>query len=174
MTKDVLILSVPHTGTTFTEKLFKDIGYHDAPLNQHSDGRSIHRGHIHGDSQLIMGLALRRDRKLPLIVPLRHPFLTEESWKRRGKENINMIHGFRNLMDRLYPLDPYWMPVDSEKRAQCLEIINEGLDLELCTQWHPERSIGATFDMTWRDCEPSPEVMDLAESMKPLLEKFYG
>ena len=170
---DVLILSVPHTGTTFTEKLFMSIGYHDAPLNQRGDGKSIHRSHIDNDSHLIQGLLLRKDENLPLIVPLRHPFLTEESWRRRGKENEGMIHGFRNLMDRLYPLDPYWMPVDSEKRVQCLEILNQGLDLEIFTQWAPERSIGKTYDMTWRDCDPSSEVMELAQDMKPLLEIFY-
>lgn len=170
--EDVVILSVPHTGTTFTESLFKNIGFHDAPLNQRSDGKTVHRDHIHNDSRMIQGLQLVK-QGLPLIVPLRHPYLTEESWKRRGKENIDMIHGFRNLMERLVPLDPYWMPVDSEKRAQCLEILNRGLGLEICTQWHPERSIGKTFDITWRDCSPSNEVIELAEEMQPLLEKFY-
>lgn len=170
--KDVLILSVPHTGTTFTEKLFLDNGFHDAPLNQRSDGKSVHRGHIHSQSGLVQGLILARD--LPLIVPLRHPYLTEESWRRRGKENHDMITGFRNLMERLYPLNPFWMPVDSPKRVECLEFMGKCMEIDFQTDWDPQRSIGATYDYTWEDMDPSPEVIDLAESMAPLLERFYA
>jgi hypothetical protein len=65
------------------------------------------------------------------------------------------------------------MPVDSEKRAQCLETLNRELGLEICTQWHPERSIGGTYNMTWQDCNPSLEVLELVAHMRPLLERFY-
>jgi hypothetical protein len=110
----------------------------------------------------------------PLICPLRHPYLVEESWKRRGKEIAPMIEAFRLLYTYCIPRNPLIMAVDSVAREGCLKLLSAALDVELTTDWSPERSISGTYDLSFRDMNASDEVLELADEMAPLLSQYYA
>lgn len=170
---DVAQISVPHTGTIFTVNLFIALGFDNLALNNPPVGRDcLYYGHCMKPSQIRFALEWV-SKGTPLVVPLRHPYLVEEAWKRRAKVTTDMFRGFRNLMEHFVPLDPYFMPVDSECKVDCLEKMRKGLGLDFKTDWKPKHSYNGTYALNRNDLNPSKEVQELAEEMEPLLERFY-
>ena len=169
----VTLLTVPHTGTKFTEGLLKDHGFvryalTDNPLNKQN---VIFGGHL-GPKERYEAALKAIERGFPLIIAMRHPFLVEKSWKGRNKPVKTMIEGFRQL-DLIYrEFKPMVMPVDSEKqREKCLKQMAKKLDLDLTTQWRPINISQSTCELKPADVRPSGEVQDLVKDMK--LMKFY-
>lgn len=110
---------------------------------------------------------------MPLIVTLRHPFVTEEAWKRRKYEVDRMILAYRNLLKFFWPAD-YVISVDSPRREELMQTLANGLGVELKTNWEPVRVVGKTHDLAWQDMNPSEPVRALAEEMKEILGEFYA
>lgn len=171
--REVALVSVPHTGTIFTVNLFVAQGFDNLNLNKYPAGRDcIFYDHCIKPTQVRFALDLV-SKGLPLVCPLRHPYLTEEAWKLRGKDLSDMVLGFRNLMEHFAPLEPYWMPVDSEARFDCIERMAEGLGLPLQTDWAPKHVFQQTHGMDRDHLSPSREVRALVEEMEPLLSRLY-
>ena len=169
----VVVISVPHTGTNFTTKLFKDQGYQDCSLCQLVEGKAVYQGHVSHLSERT--LAKQKARSMPLILPFRHPFRVEESWKRRRKPVTDMVTQFRDYLREFTPLSHFLLPVDSPKREKAIAALNAGLSLALTPDWdHIARGVSGTHDLKLEDCRPSQEVQELAREMKPLLEEWYG
>lgn len=171
----ICLVSVPHTGTIFTVSLFTRQGYDNRNCNAYPQSHDcLFYDHCLKDTQIRFALEMVR-KGVPLVCPFRHPYLTEEAWRRRsGKEMGNLTLGYRNLMEHFAPLEPYWMPVDSPRRGEYLTAMVEGLNLPLETDWEPVHGYQNTHGMSWRDCDPSEDVQRLARSMEPLLNEFYG
>lgn len=161
------VVSVQHTGTRFTESLFN---WPSAALNERPSREVIHVGHIsHGQLPHIKALA----KSAPLVMPLRHPYLVAESWKRRGKPIDELIGMFRVMHDDVLPLEPLVIAVDSEGRDEQLQATSETLGIPLTTDWTPRNSKAGTYTLSWRELTPEPEIEALADDMSDFLSKFY-
>ena len=170
----IVILSVPHTGTNFTKRLFRDLGWEDVALNAEplDNDNAFYVGHIRHDD--LLNRAKWLAVKYPLICPFRHPFRCEESWRRRKKPRpiSEMIEGYKIMMDSFIPMDPYIMPVDSPLRKDCLKVMSKGLLVKLQTDWSVVGTMG-THDLKLEDCIPSDPVIKLADEMQDFLQQYY-
>jgi len=86
----IVTISVPHTGTWFTIRLFTALRMRETGLNASvlEDG-VIYHGHMQKGTQI--GQALNLSKQMPLVCPLRHPYRVEESWRREGWDISEMI-----------------------------------------------------------------------------------
>ncbi|MEQ8504600.1 MAG: hypothetical protein RIB80_04690 [Rhodospirillales bacterium] len=140
-------------------------------MNEDAAGRVIHSAHMIKETQ--MRRAEERAQKMPLILPLRHPFVVEEAWQRRGRPIAELLEGFRSYQDRFWPIAAHVMPVDSDRREACLAEMADGLGLPLKTDWTVINGREKTHDLRWTDCTPSDAVKRLADEMTPILERYY-
>jgi hypothetical protein len=122
-----------------------------------------------GQIQRALDLAL----EMPLIVPLRHPYRVEESWKRRGKSVAELVSCFDTLAEKFAPLRPCFMPVDSPRREEALQELSGELGVELSTDWAVVHGEAGTHSLALEDLSPSPPVVDLVARLAPLLSRFY-
>ena len=153
------VVSIQHTGTIFVLKLFNN-QYHQAKLDEIPDRPSIHVGHISDKNiQAIKSL------EVPIIVPFRHPEYVAESWKRRGKCLGILKHAYILLMNEIDPLNPYYLAVDSPKRDDQLNEINESLGLRLKTDWKPQNSVTETYNLSKTELTPMPTLLDVVGSL---------
>lgn len=167
----VVLISVPHTGTWFTIRLFKGLNETNLVPSVIEDD-TIYHGHMLKGTQVCA--ALRLAKMMPLVCPLRHPYRVEESWKRRGKDIAEMIECFRIYQDKFIPLDPYIMPVDSPYRGEALLKMSLGLDVPFVTDWPVVNGKKDTHDIPLEDLSPSQTVIELVQDMQPFLSRFYG
>ena len=112
----------------------------------------IYLGHITRNS-------IEHIKKLdhPIIVPLRHPSLVEESWRRRGKSTTDLRENFRLLVDEIDPLNPLYLPIDVPDRQTYLDRINSELGLNLVTDWGVVNSQCHTFDIARKESNIEPD-----------------
>jgi len=168
------LLTVPHTGTKFTERMFWDLGYHAyAMVDDPKDDKALFGGHTVLPDQVELAKRLIEDRGFPLIVTLRHPYLVEKSWIGRNKSVPNMINAFYVLGDLIKEYDPYVLPVDSPVREHCLELMREGLNLNLRTNWKPTNISQSTYELSPDEVTPSPEVQQMVTDLYPILVPYY-
>lgn len=170
--KDFVFCTVPHTGTTFVETFFFKRGWHDGLPQDKSDGRTIHRNHC-TEGQYCRTALNKVSEGHPLVTTIRHPYLVEESWKQRSKEIGPMIQAFDLWLERIYPRADVVLSVDSPHKELLLANAAEYFDVSPATDWKPERSVGATYDLTYEQCVPSDEVVSLGERMSSVLGRFY-
>lgn len=169
---NIVTISVPHTGTWFTIRLFTNLGMREdglTPSRLHDN--TIYHGHMIKGTQV--GFALQFARTMPLVCPLRHPYRVEESFRRRRKDVSDMIEYFRTYMQKFFPLDPYIMPVDSPLREEALQRMRDGLGMDLRTDWPVINGKQSTHRIALQDCRPSLPVIKLAKEMEPLLSRYY-
>jgi hypothetical protein len=169
---NVVLISVPHTGTWFTIRLLTAAGLRETHLNpaKIEDGHVYH-GHMLKGTQT--HAAMRLATQMPLVCPLRHPFRVEESWRRKGKDIGYMIECFRIYQDKFLPLDPLVMPVDSPKKNHALSELSAGLGLDLATDWSVVNGKSGTDGLDLTEFDPSPGVVDLVSEMHPFLARYY-
>lgn len=168
---ELVLISIPHTGTSFTAGLFQDCGFRVAGLFERPGGKTLYHGHMvkAGQTERALELASR----MPLVVPLRHPYLVEEAWKRRGKSIGELIDCYRTLAERFMLLEPYIMPVDSDRREEALRVMNDGLDLRLETDWRVVNGKHQTHALRREHLSPSYPIKRLVEEIQPFLDRWY-
>lgn len=164
----VALATVPHTGTHLMRELFRAVGYRQVALNEKEDRISIRIGHI---SPGQMPHIRENARHYPLIVTLRHPFVTAEAWSRRGKSIGEMIESYRLLFDEVADLADFIVPIDTPGRDEALSKLNSGLGLSLTHDWIPKGVVANTHSLNWKDLDPLPEVRELADA--DLIRAFY-
>lgn len=169
-TPEIVMASIPHTGTNFTLRLFKEMGYLDMTTNDKRQPGCVYHAHTHKPN--LVESVLKLVNEMPLVIPLRHPFVVEESWKRRTKPIDEMIRNFK-LLETFMTYDPYFLPVDSERREDALQAMRDGLNIPFETEWPIRNSACGTGDYRFEDMQPSPEVTALAEDMDWLLDRWY-
>ena len=160
--------TIQHSGTLFTRALipFDPISLVEKPR----EGDWLYWGHMHRD---VAG----RDnwkklvKRFPTIVPLRHPSLISESWKRREgefeKESWRLKEEWKFLIDEIDPYNPYYLPIDSPQRQDYLDVINKDLGINARTRWKPVHSKKQTFNL-----QPK-EIDSELDFIKPLISRFY-
>jgi hypothetical protein len=76
------------------------------------------------------------------------------------------------MAEEIAPLDPYFLPLDVVNRQDYLDELNEtGLNLK--TDWKPQGEQHNNSALRWQDVEPTDEILELCERIKPFLDRFY-
>ncbi|NIR52894.1 hypothetical protein GWO43_30200 [candidate division KSB1 bacterium] len=156
---NIFMVSIPHTGTNLLLNILKATGLPDWTLAEPQEG--IHHGHV-------MDAYLAERFDCPIVSPLRHPHVTEISWRKRDKDTTEMCEGFRVLAN----LDPIVVPVDSPQRDKHLKDAGKKLKLELTSEWPVTNSIG-NWALIWRDITPSQQVKELTDEIQPFIQRYY-
>lgn len=112
-------------------------------------------------------------KKMPMIIPLRHPKVAAVSWKSRGRSQKQMCDAFRLLVKYLDPLEPHYLPIDTDHRQDFLDKINTDLELNLQTDWKPVGDMKGNFDLRHDKIKASKVVTKLCQDIKPFLDRFY-
>jgi len=170
---DVCSISIPHTGTYFTIKLFADAGFDEkslfSPLFQQKP--TIYHGHMIKPGQIEKALELAEI--MPLVIPFRHPWRVAQSWNLRARPLPEMFECYRTLITRFLPLKPYLVPVDSPKRDEVLARISASLGVHLETDGSVINGVKGTHKMKMSDFKPSKKVIELAQSLEPVMAGLY-
>lgn len=166
-----MLSSIPHSGTYFTIRLFTDFGFREAGLFEKCYPQTIYHGHMVKRGQIERALEL--SERMPLVIPMRHPFRVEESWKRRGRSVDEMLACYRTFLAEFWLLRPYILPIDSERRDAALSKLREGLGLELRTDWPVVNGVKGAHAIGLDELEPSERVIELVEEMRPILVEYY-
>lgn len=169
---DVVLISIPHTGTYFTIRLFTDAGLLEKGLFEPRRGaETIYHGHMLKDGQIERALELAR--VMPLVIPFRHPFRVEHSWNLRARPLDEMFQCYRTFIDRFLPLKPYLMPVDSPRRAEVLARMSASLEVELVTDGSVVNGVRGTHKMKMSEFTPCKKVIEFAQELEPVMAELY-
>ena len=169
---DVVLTSIPHTGTYFTIRLFTDAGFTEGSLFYPARGEShIYHGHMLKPGQIERALELARE--MPLIIPFRHPYRVEHSWNLRARPLDEMFRCYRTLVERFLPLKPLFMPIDSEQRVEHLKRLSAEVGVELSTDWSVVNGVRGTHKTKLEDLQPSQKVVDLVNELAPVMADLY-
>lgn len=174
--REVILISVPYTGTNFTAKLFTDRGFHRVNMNEPGpSGDLIRVAHCIKSTQIEPAMK-HVERGCPLVLPCRHPFRVEESYTRKGDSGHIpiMIEAFETLINRFSPLTEFFMCVDSDRRESQLERMKWGLRVPFRTEWGVMHSQSTTWKMKLEEFTPSKEVIDLVDRHRDFFYRFYG
>lgn len=164
----ILVPTIQHTGTRFTEDLFIKKGFHSKSFIEAPEGRTLHIGHISkGQREAILSLI----KDLVTVIPLRHPYLVSESWKRRGKDLNELVDNYKILTELDY-YNPFYLPIDTPNKNYYLNKISDFLNINLITEWEVKNSIHSTYSLHWTDIKPDPIIEKLVEETR-LLDRFY-
>ncbi len=161
--------TVQHTGSHFVVGLL-GFDINKAMSWKHDGKGEYYFDHIHP--------ALKH-RFLPLlegktiIIPLRHPKVVAKSWADRKKDEQELIECFECLVNDVDKFDPYYLPLDSDRRDEYLQKINEGLGLDLVTDWGAKGVKQNNQSLRHTDVTASRNVEALCERIKPFLDRFY-
>ena len=162
-----LVASVQHTGTHLIAKMF-DLKW--AAIKEETQGNRLHLGHIStGQLPHIMRVGLT----MPVIVPIRHPYLVEESWRRRNKQLPEMYYNYQQLIDKVDTLSPFYISIDTDKRDDQLKALNDSLNLNLLNDWSVKNSFHATSGLDVKELKPSKEVEAFFKDNQEFFAKFY-
>ena len=165
---NVALATIPHTGTHLVREWFRRLGYRQVALNERDERKSIRVGHI---STGQMPHIRNNAKEYPLIVTLRHPFVTAEAWLRRDKPIGDMIQAYHYLFDEVAGLADYIIPIDAPSRDEAISRLNSGLGLEVVPDWTPQGVVANTHGLKWTELNPLPEVRELADA--ELIKQFY-
>jgi len=108
-------------------------------------------------------------KEYPCIVPLRHPVSVAESWIARADPNRRHVKieelcdYWRRLITVVDPFRPYYLPIDRPEREARLQAINDGLGLELKTDWPVWKSCGIDGHLSDADLEMTFDMMEELE-----------
>ncbi len=165
----VCIASIPHTGTWFVRSLFIDQGFEHVGEKDKPRERTVYVKHI--IDQPKVDLCFDKAKRMPLVCPLRHPFLVEESWGRRQRPIDELVWCFHRLIEMTHLA--YIVPVDSETREDCLRVLSDGVGIPLTTDWGAVNGRESTHSIHWTDCSPSEPIKKIASTYAGFLSRFY-
>lgn len=161
---DVIIVSVPHTGTVFTKTLIAKTRKYN-PI-QH---------HCHSDSIFPL---LESRPAAKLVVPLRHPEKAWRTWCLRGtglqeRRQPAKYEQFRQAWIWLDQIctdrPPIYLPIDHPSRDLFLDDMGEALGVEFEHDWTPR---GETIESLKKH---EPQERDLSEVMAlDVVRRFYA
>jgi hypothetical protein len=171
---DVCSISIPHTGTYFTIRLFTDAGFDETSLFSplFRPNPTIYHGHMLKQGQIDRALELAEI--MPLVIPFRHPYRVEHSWNVRARPLPEMFDCYRTLITKFLPLKPYFMPIDSPRRAEVLARISRSIGhVNLTTDGSVVNGVKGTHKMRMDEFTPSKKVVELAKSLELVMADLY-
>lgn len=117
---DVMLLSVPHTGTRFLRKLI------EPTFNLHT----------HPSTGLGKTRAMLKISRL-IVCPLRDPAKVWESFCRKGLSDGQFWLSWARLWHLSHEFSIYYMPIDVSESQDRLNLLGEILGRPLKTDWAP-------------------------------------
>jgi hypothetical protein len=173
MTPEICLISVPHNGTMFTREIFVSNGWHEQSLNGRPNPTpTLYQGHCEKSNQVWQALDL--GERMPIVMPLRHPYRVEESWRRRGLDPHRMVAAYRNMLLVLELHVAVWVPIDAvDLRKNTEEQLSDAAGKELKIDWdtlvNAEKN---THDIDISKLDPSRYMRDIRGHS--LFREFYG
>lgn len=165
----LLFPTIRHSGSHFILNLFgSQVGSHSHPDRVTGDLNEIVFCHVDEQNQM---LTLAEDH--PVIIPLRHPKAIARSWQARNKDLKTLCRDFHTLIDQYDRLKPLYLPLDSPKREDFLEAINQALGVQLVTDWIPKGVDHSNDSIDYRTVVADPCIQVLCAEIKPFLDRFY-
>lgn len=159
--------SIPHSGTRLL--LDEILKTEWIPINTKPKEGANYFSHIYTYNAPLHKM---RMEQYPTIIVMRHPLLVATSWKKRGMDIGEMCIAWYILAEQLDQYNPYYLPVDHKDRDLYLQKINEGLGLDLKTDWPMVNSKHNTLKP--EDLGEDQEQVDrLCNNIKPFLQKIY-
>jgi hypothetical protein len=166
----IIVPTVQHSGTLFLVRSilgkngFEVLPFRGEPTKEHT----VNYGHCWpGELKYMRPLI----RKYPIIVPLRHPYLVAETWRRRNRTPLEMMLQWEILMQEVDPQGPFYLPIDRDDRGEWLDSINNQLGLQLSTDWQPLNSHTGTFNITPDKAILPDETIEFFN--QPFFRRFY-
>lgn len=174
---EIIEISVPYTGTNFLAKLFTDRGFQRVGMQEQAHGNPdiLRVAHCIKPTQIEPALAHVKQGK-PLVIPCRHPFLVEESYRRKGEGGYQsiLVDAFETLITQFAPLTDLILCVDSDYRESQLDNIREKTGVPIKTDWPVIASKSTTYGLDLSDLNPSKPVLNLLDRHKGFFSQFYG
>lgn len=128
----------------------------------------------------------KAELKYPIFTSLRHPRRIAESFRRRAQHITKPRYPytqeyydiqFRELIDRIAPLDPIYLHVDHDVRDKEVQLISDAVNLPLKADWSVNKasgSVAGTHDIDLDLCpEVNSEYIDFYYSTIERMEKLY-
>jgi len=136
----------------------------------------LFQGHCVKEGQVERAIEL--SKRMPLIMPMRHPYRVEESWRRRnyeGREETEMFDAFDHMLNTLLPHVSCFMPIDAEpliRRMQELRL-NEIAGVRLPYRWDVlVNSKEGTHNIKLDQLTPSDRIKEVRKHR--VFTEFYG
>lgn len=163
----MIVASIPHSGTRLVvDEILKTPWVHFK--DKEKEGH-IYCGHIYTYNAPLVKM---RMEQYPAIVPLRHPYLTATSWKKRGMDIGEMCIAYYILVDQLDQYNPLYLPIDRPERDDYLKAISKELKRPLKTDWPMVNSRYNTVKPEDLG-EDQDQVDRLVSNINPFLKRFY-
>ena len=151
--------------------MFVQAGFDSSPIQNSHIGNTVTTTHIDRDERLSRVLSMMNEYQA--VTPIRHPYLVEESWRRREQPLERLYETYRRL-PLLYEAGALFIPVDSPQRDKYIKQINRKLGIELKPDWETVvNGYHDTHNMTYADVKPSDEIKKLTQELAPFLSNFY-
>ena len=150
------IISIQHSGTKLLVRKFQ---CDELALRDETEG--LHVGHI-STGQWPHIISRIKD---PTIIPMRHPHLVWESWRRRGKNINELIENYHLLID-LDQYQPFYVNIDLPIRDWQIDKINTELNLTLAKEWPIINSVCGTYNI-------DPYTLNPPTSIKEMAQRYY-
>lgn len=137
-----MIVSIPHTGSELLSHILK------RPFCHIGEEAEPHQN---------------------MVIPLRHPYVVAESWKRRGPYDLDDLYRrWELLINDFDPFDPFYVAIDTPLRDSQLKAIK---DIE--TDWPIVNSEAFTWKLDYRHIEPDLLIESLVNKNKAFFSRFY-
>lgn len=123
MTTSILVLSVPHTGTRFTQRL----------LSPYGDATAVHV------TEPTDAIRAKVDAADMVVIPLRNPDDCWAGWIKRGKDKEHEFAGCWAMLQYWADEIPgaFLLPIDVDARDDALQNIADELAVSIETDWSP-------------------------------------
>lgn len=178
---DLILVTIPHTGTRWTEDLFIEHRpkWHELNLNfrgTHHQWPHLYRGHcVH---RAAVDDAIEKAKSgIHMIMTMRHPYRVEESWRRRGKDLRELLQCYTHFLDHLRPYVSAYVPIDGSPVGKEIaeRVVNNVANTTLKYRWDKKKNVdrkSCTYDLSLLDTDPSDHIR-LVRSHEVFTE-FYG
>lgn len=178
--RDITLATIPHTGTNWVKRLFKQADPRYVLLNFDYSGPTHNLPHLyvgHVNEENAVNDILSRVWDTPLVMTMRHPYLVEESWKRREKDLDRLLGCYSAWFDHLIGYVDVYVPIDGS--PLCQRVAEAALNMQAGTKFKYEWSVpiasekrSNTSNLSLRDCEPSSMIREIRAH--PVFTEFYG
>lgn len=126
--------TVEHSGTHFLIDLFRGF-LHRHPTGNVAPGvNTLVQCHFGQAKHWGAFERIMVDFEPPLVIPVRRLHAIVLSWESRQKR-LTALDRELSLMTDMVERQPYWLPIDAPDREDWLAEINDGLGLNLHTEW---------------------------------------
>lgn len=151
----------------FARMKYKEVSFND-PLGIHT----YFTCHLVKQSQVDQ--AVEKLKFCRAVVPLRHPCVVWESWKRKKMDFQPFQDAWLNLIKQIDPFNPCYLPIDSEKRDYYLWNLNHKLGLDIKTDWPVINSRSHTSHLIYQDLEEDQSIVTFIQDISCFINRFYG